>query len=128
MARSSAEAEYRVIAHTTCEITWLKHLLKEMNIYIPAPTIITDNSSAMAITTNPVLHQRTKHIEIDIHTVRDKVLQKEITLRKIETKENVVDIFTKDVTGGLFRHLRDKLQMKNIHATSENQEKSTCKQ
>lgn len=95
--------------------------------HIPIPMIYIDNSSAMAIATNPILHQRTKHIEIDIHTVRDKVLQKEIILKKIETKENVADIFTKDVTGGLFRHLREKLQMKDMHTSSENQEKRTCK-
>lgn len=72
VARSSVEAEYRAITHTTCEITWLKQLLKKMDMHVPVPTIFTDSSSAMAIAMNPVLHQRTKHIEIDIHTVRDK--------------------------------------------------------
>lgn len=107
VARSSAE--YRVIAHTTCEVTWLKQFLKEIHMHVPIPTIFTDSSSAMAIATNPVLHQRTKHIEIDIHTVRDQVLQKEVILRKVQTKENVADILTKDVTGALFKHLCDKL-------------------
>lgn len=91
-------------------------------MHVPIPTIftvITDSSSAMAIATNPVLHQRMKHIEIDIHMLRDQVLQKKVTLRKVQTKENVTDMFTKDVTGTLFRHLRDKLKMRDLHAGSK---------
>lgn len=96
----------------------VKQLLKEMHVNIPVPTLYTDNSSANAIATNPVLHQRTKHIEIDIHTIRNKVLQKEIEIRKINTKENVADIFTKNVNGYLFNHLRQKLQMRDLYATT----------
>lgn len=118
MARSSAEAEYRAIVHTTCEITRLRQLLKEMEINVPVPTIFTDSSSVRAITINPVRHQRTKHIEIDIHTTRDQVLEKKIILQKVDTKENVADILTKDVTGALFRHLREKLKIRDLHATT----------
>lgn len=84
MARSSTEAEYRALAYTTCEIVWLKQLLEEMGINLPTPVLFTDSSSAAAITTNPVLHQRTKHNEIDIHTIRDKDLQKKIKLQKAD--------------------------------------------
>lgn len=121
VARSSAEAEYRALTYTTCEIIWLRQLLKEMHINIPAPKLFTDISSATAIVTNPVLHQRTKHIEIDIHTIRDKVLQKEIEIQRVNTKENIVDNFTKNVTEYLFNYLRQKLKMKNLHTTTTNE-------
>lgn len=88
---------------------------------VPVLSLYTDNSSTASIATNPVLHQRTKHIEIDVHTVRDKVLFKEIKIQKIETRENVTDTFTKEVFGTLFKHLREKLKMKDFHVNTRSQ-------
>lgn len=73
-----------------------------------------------------VLHQRTKHIEIDIHTIRDKVLGKQVKLDKIDTKLNMADIFTKTVTGILFLNLRKDLGMRNLHASKDQQLKETA--
>lgn len=118
MARSSAEAEYRALAYTTCEIVWLTQLLKEIdtcNGSYNTPRLLTDNTSAAAITQNPVLHQRTKHIEIDIHSVRDRVLQREITLEHIHTKLNIADLFTKLVVGKLFKNLGADLRLLDIN-------------
>ena len=73
VARSSAEAEYRAMAHTACELTWMAALLKDMGVQIPTAVLHCDNVAAISIAANPVQHERTKHIELDCHYIRDKV-------------------------------------------------------
>ena len=70
VARSSAEVEYRAIAHTSCELMWIKHLLEELRFVVKLPmTMHCDNQAAIYIASNPVFHERTKHIEVDCHIV-----------------------------------------------------------
>ena len=74
VSRSSAEAEYRAVAHAVAETCWLRQLLQELHTPLTSATIVyCDNVSAVYMTGNPVHHRRTKHIEIDIHFVCDKV-------------------------------------------------------
>ncbi|XP_073138274.1 secreted RxLR effector protein 161-like [Henckelia pumila] len=76
VSRSSAEAEYRSMATTTCEIVWIVGILKDMGVKIKTPVILhCDNKAVMQIV-NPLFHERTKHIEIDCHLVREKILEK----------------------------------------------------
>nr|KYP76690.1 Retrovirus-related Pol polyprotein from transposon TNT 1-94 [Cajanus cajan] len=74
VARSSTEAEYRSMAHATIEIIWIQSLLKELGIVSDTPTLYFDNLGVVALSHNPVLHSRTKHMELDIHFVREKVV------------------------------------------------------
>ena len=72
VSRSSVNAEYRTMAHTACEIIWLKNLIIELDFRQPGPIpMCYDNHSAIYIAQNPVFHERSKHIEIDCHLVRD---------------------------------------------------------
>ncbi|WVZ88157.1 hypothetical protein U9M48_034705 [Paspalum notatum var. saurae] len=74
VSRSSAEAEYRAVANAVAETSWLRQLLQELHRPPSAATLVfCDNVSAQYLSTNPVQHQRTEHIEIDLHFVRDKV-------------------------------------------------------
>lgn len=74
LSRSSAEAEYRGVANVVSESCWLRNLLLELHFPIPKATLVyCDNVSAIYLSGNPVQHQRTKHIEMDIHFVREKV-------------------------------------------------------
>ena len=78
MARSSAEAEYRAMASTASELTWIKQLLEELGIKIQEPMkMFCDNQVARHIASNPVFHERTKHIEVDCHFIREKIQTKE---------------------------------------------------
>ena len=74
VAKSSAEAEYCAMALATCELIWLKHLLQELTFGKDEQMkLICDNQAALRISSNPVFHERTKHIEVDCHFIREKI-------------------------------------------------------
>jgi histone deacetylase 1/2 len=74
VSRPSAEAEYRVVAHVVAESCWLRNLLQELHRHIDRSAVVyCDNVYVVYLSVNLVQHRRTKHIEIDIHFVRDKV-------------------------------------------------------
>lgn len=74
VSRTSTEAEYRSMADITKEIIWLQQLLHDFRILVIATAkLFCDNESAIYIATNPVFHERTKHVEIDCHTIRDLI-------------------------------------------------------
>ncbi|CAA7043802.1 unnamed protein product [Microthlaspi erraticum] len=74
VSRSSAEAEYRGVANVVAETIWVRNLLLEIHCPIQTATIVyCDNVSAVYLSTNPIQHQRTKHVELDIHFVREKL-------------------------------------------------------
>ncbi|XP_039172120.1 uncharacterized mitochondrial protein AtMg00810-like [Eucalyptus grandis] len=75
---SSAEAEYRAMAKTTCEIIWIRGLLGDLGIKLKGPTkLFCDNDVALKLAMNPIVHERTKHIEVDCHFTRDKIQEGE---------------------------------------------------
>jgi len=96
VSRSITEAEYRTLSIITTKLFWLCMLLCELRIPLPrAPIVWCDNISALALASNPVYHARTKHIEVDYHFVREKVLNKDIAISLISTGDQIADIFTK---------------------------------
>ncbi|KHN44566.1 Copia protein, partial [Glycine soja] len=116
VSRSSSEAEYRALASTTCELQWLTYLLQDLRVtFVQPATLYCDNQSAIQIATNPVFHERTKHIEIDCHLVRNKVTSGFIKLLPVSSSLQLADIFTKPLTPVVFQHLCNKLGMINIH-------------
>ncbi|GFZ15868.1 hypothetical protein Acr_25g0002770 [Actinidia rufa] len=114
--RSTAEAEYRAMAHATSEIVWLRWLLSDMGVTYSSPTLLyCDNKSAIQIAHNSVFHERTKHIEIDCHFVRQHLQSGNqsdtIALPFFPPFYSWPDFFTKTHTTACFRFLLDKLSM-----------------
>lgn len=112
VARSSAEAEYRAMATTTADIVWLRWILADLGISLPAPTpMYCDNKSAIQIARNSVFHERTKHIEIDCHFVRHHLQHGTLSLPYVKSQLQLADFFTKSHTIQRFRFLLGKLSM-----------------
>jgi hypothetical protein len=109
-SHSSAEAEYRAVAHTVADTCWLRQLLQELHAPISSATIIfCDNVSAVYMTANPVHHRRTKHIEIDIHFVREKVALGQVRVLCVPSSLQFADIMTKGLPIQLFTDFRSSL-------------------
>jgi len=117
VSRSSAESEYRAMAQSTCEILWIQHLLAEVGLNPSFPAKLwCDNQAALHIASNPVYHERTKHIEVDCHFVREKIQENVISTGYVKTGEQLGDIFTKALNGTRVEYLCNKLGMINIYA------------
>ncbi|WVZ77788.1 hypothetical protein U9M48_025612, partial [Paspalum notatum var. saurae] len=96
VSRSSAEAEYRGVANAVAECVWLRQLLLELGCTINKATIVyRDNVSAVYMAANPVHHKRTKHIELDIHFVRERVALGEFRVLHVPTDQQFADVMTK---------------------------------
>ena len=104
------------MARSACEIMWLHQLLVEVGIKNSIPAKLWyDNHAALHIASNLVFHERTKHIEIDCHFVRDKIQLGLISTGYVKTGEQLSHIFTKALSGDRVSYLCNKLDMINIY-------------
>ena len=117
VSRYSAEAEYRAMANVTSELIWIKSFLASLGVFLHKPMkLYCDNQAALHIAKNPVFHERTKHIEIDSHFIREHLLSKDFETAYIPSKYQIADIFTKALGKLQFQFLKSKLGIMNPHA------------
>ena len=99
-----------------CEGLWLPKLLEELHITIEFPIkLYCDNKVAISISHNPVQHDKTKHIEVDRHFIKEKIEKGIICMTYIPTREQLADIFTKGLQKSTFEDFIGKLDMINIY-------------
>jgi len=115
VSRSSAEAEYRSMASAVSEITWLLGLFNELGVSIQLPiTVFSDSKSAIQLAANPVFHERTKHIEIDCHFIRDKIKAGVVDTAYVHTQQQLADLLTKGLSQVQHVYLLGKLGVLNV--------------
>ena len=115
ISRNSAEAEYRSLASTVTELVWLVGLLKSLEAEIALPVkIYSDSKSAIQLAANPVYHERTKHIEVDFHFIREKLQQRLIDISYIPTQNPPDDVLTKGLNRVQHELLLSKLGVLSI--------------
>ncbi|KAK4397129.1 Retrovirus-related Pol polyprotein from transposon RE1 [Sesamum angolense] len=112
VSRSTVEAEYRSMGITVCELAWIVYLLRDFGVQIPTPILfLCDSQAVLHIVANPVFHERTKHLEIDCHLVRDKFRERLIAPSHVSSRDQLADIFTKPLVVPLFLSLLSKLAL-----------------
>ncbi|KAH9741041.1 retrovirus-related pol polyprotein from transposon RE2 [Citrus sinensis] len=112
VSRSTAESEYRALALTTAEVLWITYLFKELKVsLLRSPVLYCDNKSAEALASNPKYHSKTKHIELDLHFIREHVSRKELQINHVPSCDQVADILTKPLAFDQFHYLRSKLNV-----------------
>ncbi|GKB74529.1 ribonuclease H-like domain-containing protein [Tanacetum coccineum] len=120
LSRSSVEARYWGVANVVAETAWLRNLLRELHTPLLVATLMyCDNVSAVYLSANPVQHQRTKHIEIDIHFVRDMVALGRVGVLHVPSRYQYAYIFTKCLPSALFEEFRNSLSVRLPLAQTE---------
>lgn len=110
VALSSAEAEYRSMRRVCAELSWLTRLLSELTVFSLDPIPLKcDSQAAIHIAKNPVFHERTKHIELDCHYVREQLQAGLISLHYVPSQSQLADLFTKPLSGPHHHKLLSKL-------------------
>nr|GEW22712.1 hypothetical protein [Tanacetum cinerariifolium] len=119
--RSTSEAEYRGVANVVAETCWLRNLLRELHSPLSSATLVyCDNVSVVYLSCNPVQHQHTKHIKIDIHFVRDLVAVGQVRVLHVPSCLQFADIFTKELPSALFEEFRSSLSVRCLTAPIAN--------
>nr|GFA02670.1 retrovirus-related Pol polyprotein from transposon TNT 1-94 [Tanacetum cinerariifolium] len=104
VALSTTEAKYMALTKAVKESIWLKGLLIELGVNLRSVVVKCDNQSAIHLSRNLMFHERTKHINVRYHFIREIIESKEIEVAKMGTKDNAADAFTKVVPGLKFKY------------------------
>eukprot|EP00253_Pinus_taeda_P003765 PITA_03765 len=110
IALSTAEAEYVATASCCTQLLWMMQTLQDFHITCKPPiSNLCDNTSAISISKDPVMHSKTKHIPIKYHFLREQVLEQKVKLEYVPSKEKVADILTKPLPRETFEYLKEKM-------------------
>ena len=105
------------MALATCELIWLKHLFQKLRFRKDEQIkLICDNQAALHSSSNPVFHERTKHIEVDCHFIREKIASRYMTTSFVNSNDQLADIFTKSLRGPRIKYICDKLSVVDLYA------------
>lgn len=105
-----------MVANAVAEATWLCQLLAELHSPLCRATLVyCDNISAIYMSSNPIQHQRTKHVEIDPHFVRERVGLGDIRILHVLTTSQFADVFTKGLPSSVFTKFRSSLNVRCIN-------------
>ena len=113
VATSSCEAEYMAAGSCCSQVLWIQQQLRDYGLNFTRTPIMIDNNATISITNNPVKHSRTKHIDVRHHFIRDCAEKKLIELHRVDTLDNLADLYTKAFDRARFEHLVELNGMRN---------------
>ena len=114
VSKSSSESEYLALALATLKVLWITYLFQELKIsFDQIPLLHFDNKSVEALASNPKYHAHTKHIELDIHFLREHIAQQLLSITYVPSSEQLADVLTKPLCFDQFAYLHSKL---NVHS------------
>ena len=114
LVTTSSPGEYRAVANGVAEAAWLRQLLQELHAPLHRATLVyCDNISAVYMSSNLVPHQCTKHIEIDLHFVRERVAIGDLRVLHVPTSSQYADIFTKGLPSSVFTEFWSSLNVRS---------------
>lgn len=117
VALSTTEVKYRSVTSTVFEVMWIRALLEELGVQLSHILVIwCDNSNAISLSSNLVLHSQSKHIELQLHFVRELVAANKLKRNYVPSSEQIVDILTKPLATSSFSYFKTKM---NVCASSE---------
>ena len=115
MALSTCEAEYVAVAIAACQVVWLRRLLGELTgAEVHPPALMVDNQPVIALVKNPVLHDRSKHIDVKFHFLRDCVDEGQIVIEFVETDQQLADDLTKPLGRFRLTELKEMIVMEGV--------------
>jgi len=112
IALSTTEAEYVAAAGCSTQMLWMKSQLEDYHLYECKIPIFCDNTSAICLSKNPILHSKAKHIEIKHHFIRDYIQKGILNLTFVDTDHQWADIFTKPLPEDRFKFILKNINMK----------------
>ena len=119
VARSIAESEFRSIAQGICELLWLKIILNDLRVKWERPMkLYSDNKSAINIAHNPIQHDRTKHIKIDKHFIKEKLEEGSVCISYVPSGRQLADVLTKGLNSAGFHEIISKLGTEDIYSSA----------
>lgn len=114
VSRSSTESEYRALGSVTCEIIWILKFLFDLGIKDSTPVkVYCDNESVIKLALKPAFHEKTKHFEVDLHFVREKIANGVLKVEKINSSKQRVDILTKFLNNAQHNFLVNEIGLIN---------------
>ena len=115
--RSSAKAKYQAMGLATCELIWLRHLLQELRFGKDEQMkLIYDNQVVLHIASNPFFNERTRHIEVDCHFIREKIASECVAISFVNSNDQLANIFTKSLRGRRIKCICNKFCAYDIYA------------
>ena len=115
MALSTCEVEYVAAATAVCQAVWLRRLLGELtSVEAHPPSLMVDNQPSIALAKNPVLHDRSKHIDVKFHFLRDCVDGGQIVIEFVETGRQLADVLTKPLGRLRLMELKEMIGMEEV--------------
>jgi hypothetical protein len=111
IALSTAEVEYVATGSCCAQILWMKATLKDFGIKFKQVSLLCENKSAVKLTNNPVQHQRTKHIDIHHHFIRDHQQKGDICIQNVAAEDQLANIFNKPLDEKRFCKLSNELNI-----------------